>query len=244
MPDQTDQNSSTPLFDMSQAQPINDAASQQPQAAPLFDMSKAQPVQSQPAQQTPKDTGVWAGVKRNTVGAIEGVYHALSDPVTPEESAQLLQKIREHNERFEVKQGVMPAIPEESAQNPSKASLAYHRILDLPAESLLKKGKDETEAAKDLLHNHEYWKGGNLYLSGLADRALSAVPLVGPAINAIAERGEGSLVPMIDRQGNDVPIENVPENRKDFSGMMTDIAAGVVAEHAPKIVGGTARTIG
>jgi hypothetical protein len=241
-----DQNSSTPLFDMSQAQPISAAPqpSQQPQAAPLFDMSKAQSIQSQP-QQTPKDTGVWAGVKRNTVGAVEGIYHAFHDDVTPEESVQLLQKIREHNASNNVKMGVMPAIPESSAQNPSSVALAYHRIIDAPADVLLKKGKDETEAAKDLLAHHEYWRGGNLYVSGLADRLLSKVPLVGPAVNAIAERGEGSLVGnYVDEHGKPIPLSEIPEEKKDFSGAATDVIAGLAAEHAPKIVGGTARTIG
>jgi hypothetical protein len=189
------------------------------QAPPAQQPAKPQAVQ--PAQ--PKDTGVWAGVKRNTVGAVEGIYHALSDPVTPEESAQLLQKIQDHNARPDVKMGALPSIPEQSAQNPSKVALAYHRIIDAPADVLLKKGKDETEAAKDLLTHHEYWKGGNLYMSGLADKLLSAVPLVGPTVNSIAERAEGG----------------------DVSGAATDVAAALLAEHlAPKVLSGTAKTIG
>jgi hypothetical protein len=151
------------------------------------------------------------------------VYRALTDPVTPEESAQLLQKIRDYNQRPEVKGGEEPAIPESSAQNPSRASLAYHRILDAPADALLKKGKDETAAAKDLLTHHEYWRGTNLYMSGLADRGLSAVPLVGPAINSIAERAESG----------------------DVSGAATDVAAGLIGEHvAPEVLSGAAKTIG
>jgi hypothetical protein len=194
---------------------------------------------------TPRpDTGVLASLKRNTIGAVAGVYHALTDPVTPEESTQLLQKIRDYNQSPNVKNGSMPAIPEASAQNPSGAALAYHRILDAPAETLLAKGKDETEAAKDLLAHHEYWKGGNLYLAGLADRALSHVPLVGPTVNSIGERIEGALIPAIDKQGKDIPVEQVPEERKDLSGGLTDIASIVASEHAPAVVGKVAGKVG
>src|SRR6266699_5930928 len=55
--------------------------------------------------QQPKDTGVLAGIKRNTVGAVEGIYHAMHDPVTPEESAKLLQKIQEYNQTPDVQSG-------------------------------------------------------------------------------------------------------------------------------------------
>ena len=72
--------------------------------------------------------------------------------------------------------------------------MAYHRIIDAPADVLVKKSKGEIEAAKDLLNNHEYWKGGNAYLSGLVDRGLSAVPVAGPAINSEAERAENGDV--------------------------------------------------
>jgi hypothetical protein len=213
------------------------APESQPAAAPTQKAQPAQPAGNwfeqngigvtqnapQPAEAAPQaaaapaqpETGVVAGIKRNTIGAVTGIYHALTDPVTPEESAQLLQKIRDHNQRPDVQKGFMPAIPEESAQNPSKVALAYHRIIDAPADELLKKGKDETEAAKDLLAHHEYWKGGNLYMSGLTDRLLSAVPLVGPAINQTAERAE----------------------RGDVSGAAADVAAALMAEKAPEVVG-------
>src|SRR5947209_2080461 len=54
----------------------------------LAEAAKAPP----PAAQ---DTGVWAGIKRNTVGMVAGVYHALSDPATPQERADLLKKVVE-----------------------------------------------------------------------------------------------------------------------------------------------------
>lgn len=119
----------------------------------------------------------------------------------------MLQKVRDQNAKGD-------KIPETLATNLSQATLAYHRIIDAPADVLAKKGHDELAAAKDLLENHHYWKGGNLYLSGLADKALSAVPMIGPALNSIAERAEGG----------------------DVSGAATDVGAMVALENAPKIV--------
>jgi hypothetical protein len=134
-----------------------------------------------------QQTGVLASVKRNTVGAIEGIYHALTDPATDQEKADLLKKVQDENKR----QGnESDHVPESLATNPSRATLALHRILDAPAQELSDKANKEEEVATDLLKNHKYWKGGNLYLSGLVDKGLSYVPLVGPAINKIAERAE------------------------------------------------------
>ena len=172
-------------------------------------------VSEAPAPGAQPETGVVAGIKRNTVGAVEGVYRALTDPATEQEKAELLQKVREQNAKGD-------QIPEDLATNPSRATLAYHRIIDAPADLLSKKGGDEIEAAKDLLNNHQYWKGGNLYLSGLVDKGLSAVPLIGPTVNAIAERGE----------------------KGDFSGAGTDVASAWAAEHAPAILGKTAKAAG
>jgi len=217
---------------------ISTASNQITQQKPAFDPNAAYT----PAPK--KEIGVGAGVRRNTVGVVEAIHHALSDPVTPEESTALLQKIREHNQSTDVKIGATPRIPEESAQNPSKTALAYHRIIDAPVDVLLKKSKDEVEVAKDLLDHHEYWKGSNLYLSGLADRGLAAVPLVGPAINSIAERAEGSLIPAIDKTGKNIPVSEVPEERKDFSGAATDVGSMVALEHAPAIVKGALKTGG
>ena len=134
-------------------------------------------------------TGVLAAGKRMTVDALTGLYHAFHDPATDQEKADILQKIRAENNKSKRMTGDS-AIPEDLATNPSKATLALHRILDAPAATLAKKGRDEVGVAKDLINNHEYWKGGNLYLSGLTDKLLSGVPIVGPAINAEAERAE------------------------------------------------------
>src|ERR1700746_3378976 len=78
-------------------------------------------VSSQPAQQ-PQETGVWAGIKRNTVGVVSGLYHAFTDPATEQEKSDLLQKIRSENAKGE-------NIPEDLATDPSTATLAYHRLI-------------------------------------------------------------------------------------------------------------------
>jgi hypothetical protein len=183
-------------------------------------------------QGAPQPTGALAGVKRMTVDALTGVYHAFSDPATEQEKADILQKIRNDNAKGD-------KISEELATNPSRATLALHRILDAPAATLAKKGQDEVGVARDLLSNHEYWKGGNLYLSGLADKLLSATPVLGPAFNAEAERAE----------------------RGDISGAVTGaLTAGALTNLSPeaegpaysagkaigntKVVGGTANAIG
>src|SRR5271170_857680 len=44
-----------------------------------------------------QSTGAVAGVKRNTVDALTGLYHAMRDPATEQEKAEILQKIREQN---------------------------------------------------------------------------------------------------------------------------------------------------
>lgn len=154
------------------------------------------------------DTGVWAGIKRNTVGAVTGLYHALTAPATEDEKASLLEKVRSDNTKYG------DNIPESLATDPSQVTLAYHRLIDAPADYLHKKGGDEQVAAKDLLSKGQAWKGANLYLSGVVDKGLSAVPLAGPTINEIAERFESG----------------------DKSGAATDLAAIVAAENAPKIV--------
>src|SRR5262245_38577004 len=131
----------------------------------------------------PKETGVMASVKRNTIGAIEGLYHAFTQPATEQEKARLLEKVREENQRGN-------AIPETLATNPSSTTLALHRLIDAPAQELSEKADKEEKTAMELLQHAKYWKGGNLYLSSLADRGLSAVPVLGPGLNAVAERME------------------------------------------------------
>jgi hypothetical protein len=192
-----------------------------------------QPVAQGSAQ---KDTGALAGVKRNTVDALTGLYHAFTQPPSDQEKQEILAKIREQNQKGD-------NIPEELATNPSRATLALHRLIDAPADVLAKKGRDEVGVAQDLIKNHQYWRGGNLYLSGLADKLLSAVPVVGPAIGSIAERGEGSLIPAINKKGKDVPVSDVPAERKDFSGAATDVGAALALENAPTIAKGAGKVI-
>ena len=89
------------------------------------------------------ETGVWAGVKRNTVGLVTGLYHAFSYLATDQEKADLLNKIRDQNAKGD-------DIPEDLATNPSTATLAYHRLIDAPADALQQKGANTRAAAKDL----------------------------------------------------------------------------------------------
>jgi hypothetical protein len=166
------------------------------------------------------DTGFIAGVKRNTIGAIAGLHHAFNDPATDSEKADILAKINAENSRAGTQDPTdKNHVPESLALNPSRATLAYHRIIDAPADVLLKKSKDENNAAKELLNNHEWWRGGNMYLSSLADRALTAVPVLGPAINSIAERAESG----------------------DVSGAATDVGSMIALEHAPALVKGAGK---
>jgi hypothetical protein len=47
------------------------------------------------------------------------------------------------------------------ATNPSRATLALHRLIDAPAAMLSRHADDEQGAAKTLLANGELWKGAN-----------------------------------------------------------------------------------
>jgi hypothetical protein len=136
---------------------------------------------------------------------IAGLYHAFSDPATDQEKQDLLAKIRKQNAEGD-------NIPEDLATNPSRATLAYHRLIDAPADYLQEKGSNERAAARDLMRRNDAFKGANLYLSGLTDTALSAIPLAGPAINNIAERFE----------------------RGDHSGAATDLVAALTMENLGK----------
>src|SRR2546423_1926485 len=77
------------------------------------------------SQQQP-ETGVWAGIKRNTAGMASGLYHAFADPASDQEKADLLAKVREQNAKGD-------KIPESLATDPSTVTLAYHRLIDAPA---------------------------------------------------------------------------------------------------------------
>jgi hypothetical protein len=157
-------------------------------------------------QPPPEETGVWAGIKRNTVGVISGLYHAFTDPATDQEKAQLAQKVQDEK-AWQTAHGYDPNdVPDDIGTNPNAVTLAYHRLIDAPAKVLQQKGSDERAAAQDLLKQGKTWQGANLYASGATDAALSAVPLAGPLINNIAERFE----------------------RGDHSGAATDMAALVV----------------
>lgn len=159
------------------------------------------------------ETGVWAGVKRNTVGMVAGLYHAFTDPATDQEKADLMQKVQDEK-AWQKAQGYDPNEVDESlATNPSRITLAYHRLVDAPADQLNAKGTNEVSAAKDLFNNGQAWKGANAYLSGRADQGLSAIPMAGPWINSVAERAE----------------------KGDVSGAATDLAFAVAAENAPEI---------
>jgi hypothetical protein len=204
-----------PVEDQSETLPVG--SYQTKPGGPILNSASGTPTQGQP-----QDTGVVAGIKRNTVGVIDGLYHAFSDPATDEEKAALVQKVRDHNQTPDVKNGKIPPISEEGAENPSRGALALHRLVDAPASMLVEKGKNEEDAALDLLKHHQYWSGSNLYLSGLADRALSAVPLVGPTVGSIAERAEHG----------------------DISGAATDVASAWAAEHAPAVLGKAAQAVG
>ncbi|MFI5057550.1 MAG: hypothetical protein ACHQLQ_05145 [Candidatus Acidiferrales bacterium] len=170
-----------------------------------------------PVDETKPDTGVWAGVKRNTVGMVAGLYHALTDPATDQEKAQLMKKVQDEK-AWQTAHGYDPNQVDESvATDPSRATLAYHRLIDAPAGALAQKGEDEQAAAKDLLSKGQTWKGSDLYVSGATDRLLSAVPGAGPWLNSVAQRAE----------------------RGDISGAATDVAAAVAYSNAPEIARAT-----
>lgn len=169
------------------------------------DSAPASPVTITP-DSTP-ETGVWAGVKRNTVGAVNGLFHAFADPATDAEKQEIKSKFDK-----DYPEG---GVPESTWSNPSTVALAYHRLVDAPADQLAAKGKSEQEAAKDLLAKRESWKGANLYTSGAVDRGLAAVPMLGPFVNSIAQRAESG----------------------DVSGAATDVAAAVAAPHIAEAAG-------
>jgi hypothetical protein len=196
----------------------------------IFQAIHAQQSQAPPAQggdifsqihaenQKPPETGVWAGVKRNTVGMVTGLYHAFTDPPTDQEKAALMKKVQDEK-AWQTAHGYDPNDVDESlATNPSTATLAYHRLIDAPADQLQQKGADEVQAAKDLMSNKHAVAGALTYLSGRTDQALGSVPMVGPWINSVADRAQSG----------------------DISGAATDLASAVVMSNAGKI----AKTVG
>lgn len=190
---------------------------QQSQAPPLAAgdvFSQIHAAANAPAQ---PETGVWAGVKRNTVGMVAGLYHAFVDSPTDAEKAQLMQKVQAEKD-WQTAHGYDPNQVDESlATDPSRVTLAYHRLVDAPAGALAQKGTSEQAAAKDLLSKGQTWKGSNLYVSGATDRLLSAVPMAGPWLNSVAQRAESG----------------------DVSGAATDVASAVAYSKAPEIMRAT-----
>ena len=158
------------------------------------------------------ETGIWAGVKRNTVGMVAGLYHAFTDPATDQEKADLMQKVQDEK-AWQKAHGYDPDdVSESLATDPSTITLAYHRLMDAPADQLNAKGTHEVEAAKDLMNNGQAWKGANTYLSGRADQGLAMIPMAGPWINSVAQRAESG----------------------DVSGAATDIGAAIALQHGPE----------
>lgn len=167
------------------------------------------------ANQQPQDTGVLAGLKRNTVGVVTGLYHAFTDPPTDQEKADLMQKVQAEKQ-WQTAHGYDPNDVDTSlATDPSRVTLAYHRLIDAPAAQLQQKGTSEVQAAQDLMGNKHAVAGALTYLSGRTDQALSAVPMVGPWVNSVADRAQ----------------------RGDISGAATDLASAVTLGNAGKIAG-------
>jgi hypothetical protein len=172
-----------------------------------FDPNAGYAPAQQTAAQTTQETGVLAGVKRNTVGMVQGLYHAFTDPVSDSERAALKKKVDDANSQLGAN------VPHELYTDPTPAQLAYHRIVDAPAQELELKGQNERVAAKDLMSRGDTFNGANQYLSGVTDTVLSKVPMLGPAINSIAQRFESG-----DHSGAAV----------DVAALMTpDIANGI-----------------
>lgn len=168
------------------------------------DSAPASPVTITP--DSAPETGIWAGVKRNTVGAVNGLFHAFADPATDQEKQEIKAKVDADSDK---------TIPDSVWSDPSKITLALHRLVDAPASQLQAKGKSEQQVAKDLLAKGDTWKGANLYTSGVVDRGLAAVPVLGPWVNSIAQRAESG----------------------DVSGAATDVAAAVAAPHIADAAG-------
>jgi hypothetical protein len=187
------------------------------------------PQPTAPAQQ---ETGIWAGVKRNTVGMVAGLYHAFTDPATDQEKQDLLSKAQSENQKAGTTDPGDPNhVPEDLATDPSRATLALHRLIDAPAATLSKHADDEEGAAKTLLANGEVWKGANQYLSGVTDKALSAVPMAGPWISGVAQRAESGDV---TGAGTDLAMAHLYGKAGDVSGVPGGKMSDVLRDSAQK----------
>lgn len=188
------------------------------QPLPDLTIKSTSPIPGQGQTATPSaDTGVLAGLKRNTVGVVTGLYHAFTDPPTDQEKAELMKKVQAEKD-WQTAHGYDPNDVDTSlATDPSRATLAYHRLIDAPADQLQQKGTNEVQAAQNLMGNKHAVAGALTYLSGRADQALSAVPMVGPWINSVADRAQSG----------------------DLSGAATDLASAITLSHGTEIVKAT-----
>lgn len=153
-------------------------------------------------------------IKANAKGMTVGLYHAFSDPATETELRQLKEKSEaERNRQKDLWKNapeLTPDIPDLSL-NPSRVTLAWHRLVDAPADELQNKSLDEAANAKELWEQGHRWKAVNQYTNASADTALAAIPMMGPFINDIAQRAESG----------------------DVAGAAGDLTFAIAAEHAP-----------
>lgn len=96
-----------------------------------------------PPATTDADTGVWAGIKRNTVGAIAGLHDVFTRPADADEQAAI---------------GMAKANPT-LAGVPDQVLLAAHRLLVQPAEQT---GQQAANTARRALASAESGKYGSL----------------------------------------------------------------------------------
>jgi hypothetical protein len=197
------------------AKPVPGAIGAPTQAAQgdVWDQLGAKPVPGA-VTTAPETTGVWGSIKRTIHMPID-LWNTVTAPATEQEKGELLQKIRQDNAQGD-------QWDESLATNPSVGTLVIHRLLSHPSDLLNAKSDHELEVARNLWDKGEHWKGAGLSASGAVDKVLSAIPLAGPAVNAIAERMEGGLVPMYNDKGERIPMEQIPANRKDVTGGIAD----------------------
>jgi hypothetical protein len=246
-----DQNA-LPKLDLSTSIPVDSAipsgSGSASAALPKLDMSTSIPVDAPipSADSSASDTGVWAGVKRNTVGMVAGLYHAFTDPATDDEKAAIARKIADYNSRTKALDPKSPLHMDTSAAaNPSPIVLARHRLLDAPADQLNAKATDEFAAAKELYNQGEYWKGAGVGMSGAMDKLLSVVPMLGPYLNSVAERAEKGDVPgaMVDMgaalamERGLAKVTGQPAATPGFAGKATEAIAKPVGETLGRATG-------
>lgn len=202
----------TPLFDMSKAQSIPQPT-QQPatNGAPLFDMSKAQPITSAPSVQgqapSEADSGVLAGIKRNTLGVIAGLHDAFTRPADANEQAVVSAA------------KVNPTL----AGVPEPILLAAHRLLVAPAEQTGQQAANTARRALASAKSGQYGEAAGQAADAAATGALAVVPMLGPWINSVANRATG------------VGVSGAKERPADISGAATDVAFGVGLENVTHI---------